>query len=258
MQFQLSSTDIILILASVIILIVLLILIVIYGVFLKKKSEILLIHQKKEAIFEQELARSQVELQNQTLKYIGQELHDDLGQKLSVARLMTNQIMNTPEADCKVAEEVNLLVGECLQDIRNLSKSFIGQPNERFDFVESLEKEILRIQRLSLLEVDYQTNQHKIKIDPAHELILFRIIQECITNVIKHSRSKSIQIVVEDRSRLTKFRINDKGIGFKNALDSDGFGLKKIVARAKIINAEFKINSVENKGTQVTVVYKKQ
>ncbi|ACU07771.1 Sensory transduction histidine kinase [Flavobacteriaceae bacterium 3519-10] len=259
MQLQLSSTDIIFILSTVIIVIVLLILIVIYGVFIKKKSELLLIQQKKEAIFEQELARSQEELQNQTLKYIGQELHDDLGQKLSVARLMTNKIAYAPESDhTQIAEEINLLVGECLQDIRNLSKSFIGQNNDGFNFIESLEREVYRMKRLALLEVDYKINQQNLKFNAEHGLILFRIIQECITNVIKHSRSKSIQLVVEDHPRYTKFRIKDAGVGFKSARHTDGIGLKNMISRAKIINAELKINSIENKGTQVTLTYKKQ
>ncbi|WP_285268783.1 sensor histidine kinase [Kaistella rhinocerotis] len=257
MQLQLSSTDIIVILCSIIILIVLLILIVIYGVFIKKKSELLLIHQQKEAIFEQELARSQVELQNQTLKYIGQELHDDLGQKLSVARLMTSKLKHADPADLRIVEEINLILGESLQDIRNISKSFITPAADVGDFVESLEKEVFRIKRLSLLEVDYRINRHHLPINADHGLILFRIIQECITNVIKHSRSKSIQIIVEDRPKQTKFVISDKGIGFKTARNFEGIGLKNMINRAKIINAEFKISSEENQGTAVTIIYKK-
>lgn len=257
MQLQLSSTDIIVILCSIIILIVLLILIVIYGVFIKKKSELLLIHQQKEAIFEQELARSQVELQNQTLKYIGQELHDDLGQKLSVARLMTSKLKHADPADLRIVEEINLILGESLQDIRNISKSFITPAADVGDFVESLEKEVFRIKRLSLLEVDYRINRHNLPINAEHGLILFRIIQECITNVIKHSRSKSIQIIVEDRPKQTKFVISDKGIGFKTARNFEGIGLKNMINRAKIINAEFKISSEENQGTAVTIIYKK-
>ena len=230
----------------------------IYGIFVKKKSELLLIQQKKDAIFEQGLAMSQVELQNQALKYVGQELHDDLGQKLSVARLMTNNIMQAPTANNqKNAEEINQLIGECIQDIRNISRSFIVQPAETFDLVESLEKEVKRIQRLCLLEVDYKNNHHFLKIDPEHGIILFRIIQECITNVIKHSRSRTLQLIVEDRPRQIKFFINDKGVGLRNNRYNKGIGLKNIMSRAELINADFKINSAEENGTQITLTYKK-
>lgn len=255
---HLSQTEILIIISTFIILIVVLMLVVVYGVFIKKKSELLLIQKKREAIFEQQLALSQVELQEQTLKHIGQELHDDLGQKLSVARLMTNKIMYVPESDSnKIAEEINQLVGECLQDIRNISKAFISKQTTNFDFVESLEREIFRIKRLGLLQVHYQINHHNLRINPEHGLILFRIIQECITNVIKHSCSKSIQLIVEDHSRMIKFMVNDQGTGFRKQRNNDGIGLKNMISRAKIINAELKINSVENKGTQITVIYKK-
>lgn len=254
-----SQTDLIIIVSTFIILIVVLMMITVYGIFIKKKSELLLIQQKKQAIFEQERALSKVEIQDQTLKYIGQELHDDLGQKLSVARLMTNKISYDPDADSKqIAEEINLLIGECLQDIRNLSKAFIVPPTVHFDLMESLEKEIFRIKRLGLLEVAYHIGPHTLTVNPEHGLILFRILQECITNVIKHSRSRSIELVIEDHQKFIKFMVTDEGIGYKNVRNSGGTGLNNMISRAKIINAEFKIHSVENKGTRVVLIYKKQ
>lgn len=255
---HLSQAEIIIILSTFVILIVVLMMVIIYGVFIKKKSELLLIKQRQDAIFEQQLALSQVELQDQTLKHIGQELHDDLGQKLSVARLMTNKVLHVPDTDVKeVTDEINVLIGECLQDIRNISKAFISKQSTNFDFVESLEREVFRIKRLRLLQVHYQINHHNLSINPEHGLILFRIIQECITNVIKHSRSKSIQLLVEDQTRQIKFQVIDKGIGFKKNKSTEGIGLKNMMNRAKIINADLKVSSVENKGTQITVVYKK-
>ena len=163
----------------------------IYSVFIKKKSQLILLQKIKEATFEQELANSQVEIKEQTLNYIGQELHDDLGQKLSVARLMTNKLSYSTESDNKIiANEINLLIGECIQDIRNISKVFITKQVEHFGFIESLEREIFRIQRFQLLEVHYDINNRDLEINSSHALILFSIIQECINNVIKHSKSK--------------------------------------------------------------------
>lgn len=231
----------------------------IYGVFIKKKSQLLLTQKIKESIFEQELANSQVEIKEQTLNYIGQELHDDLGQKLSVARLMTNKLsFSTEKNNLQIAQEINLLLGECIQDIRNLSKVFITKQVEHFGFVESLEREIFRIQRLALLEVHYKISNHELEIQPDHALILFRIIQECITNVIKHSKSKYLQLIVDDFNQKIEIRINDKGIGFRTQLEKDGSGLKNMMSRAKLINAEFEINSTKNNGTKVLIIYNKQ
>ena len=141
-----NEVDILIIFSTIIILFVVLMMVAIYGVFVKKKSQLLLSQQRKDATFEYELAKSQVEIQEQTLNYIGQELHDDLGQKLSVARLMTNKISLSEDHDrLEIADEINLLLGDCIQDIRNLSKVFITKQVKQFGFIESLEREIFRI-----------------------------------------------------------------------------------------------------------------
>lgn len=253
-----SQTDFLIILSTFIILLVVLMMVAIYSVFINKKSQLILAQKIKENIFEQELANSQVEIKEQTLNYIGQELHDDLGQKLSVARLMTNKMAFSDENEREnIVEEINTLLGECIQDIRNLSKIFITKQIEHFGFIESLEREIFRIKRLQLMEVDYKINNHDLEINSEHALILFRIIQECITNVIKHSKSKWIQLTVEDQKDLIKITVVDNGIGFVSKSKEDGSGLKNMISRAKIINANFTINSNDNYGTKVLIIYNK-
>lgn len=253
-----SEMDFLLILTTFMILIVVLMMVAIYSVFIKKKSQLILTQKIKEATFEQELANSQVEIKEQTLNYIGQELHDDLGQKLSVARLMTNKLSFSNESEKKeIANEINLLIGECIQDIRNLSKVFITKQVEHFGFVESLEREIFRIQRLQLLEVHYDVNNRDLEINSSHALILFRIIQECINNVIKHSKSKCIELIVIDAEDRICIKINDTGIGFNAKREDNGSGLKSMISRAKIINADFDINSADKNGTKVLITYNK-
>lgn len=253
-----SQTDFLIILSTFIILLVVLMMVAIYSVFIRKKSELILSQKIKETTFEQELANSLVEIKEQTLNYVGQELHDDLGQKLSVARLMTNKISYSNDAERKeIVEEINMLIGECIQDIRNLSKVFITKQVKHFGFVESLEREIFRIKRLQLMEVDYKVNNHDVEINAEHALILFRIIQECINNVIKHSKSHWIQLLIDDQDTHLNIDIVDKGIGFSFNENDDGSGLKNMISRSKIINADFRIESNNNQGTRVLIKYKK-
>ena len=255
-----TETDFLITLTTFIILIVVLMMVLIYGVFIKKKSQLLLAQQKKEAIFEQELAISQVEIKEQTLNYIGQELHDDLGQKLSVARLMTSKIiLSDPNERNEIVTEINLLVGECIQDIRNLSKVFITKQVEHFGFVESLEREISRIKRLELMDVDFVINNRYLTINKDHALILFRTVQECINNVIKHSKAKKFFLIVEDQPANLIVIVHDNGIGFnKKSQTYDGSGLKNMRNRTKIIGADFNIESTENEGTKILINYKKK
>lgn len=255
---QFTEFDFLITISTFIILILVTMMILIYGIFIKKKSEMLLAQQRKEAMFEQELAISQVEIKEQTLNYIGQELHDDLGQKLSVAKLMSNRLLFSSEDDIQeIGKEINQLVGECIQDIRNLSKIFITRQIENFTFIEAVEREIFRLRKLQLIEVDFELNNRNIEINTEHSLILYRIIQESINNVIKHSRAKKIFLsVIDDQINLT-IRIIDNGIGFNKKRVKDGNGLTSMENRAKIINAHFRVNTIMNTGTKVIVVYKK-
>lgn len=243
---------------TITLLIVVLTMIFIYVVFIKKKASLLIKQKEKDMRFEKELATSQVEIKEQTLNYIGQELHDDLGQKLSVVRLRQNQLI--PKLKNKEKEELielNELLGECIQDIRNLSKTLITEQIIHFGLIESIEREVGRIQKLKLLKIEFLTEIQDIDISPKHGLILFRIIQESINNILKHSRAKNVSIQIEDDGERLDIRISDNGKGFDTNSIKDGSGLKNMELRAKLIHAEFFIQSERNKGTQTSITYYK-
>jgi signal transduction histidine kinase len=218
-----------------------------------------MIEQKeKDMHFEKELATSQVEMKEQTLNYIGQELHDDLGQKLSVVRLRHNQLIpKLSNGEKEELVELNELLGECIQDIRNLSKTLITEQIIHFGLVESIEREIQRIKKLKLLKIEFLTDKHDIDITPKHGLILFRIIQESINNILKHSKAKNVSIELEDNQEKLKITIKDNGKGFNTHIIRDGSGLKNMELRAKLIQAEFSILSKLEEGTKTSIIYHK-
>lgn len=243
---------------TVTLLIIVLTMIFVYVIFIQKKTNLLIEQKEKDMRFEKELATSQIEMKEQTLNYIGQELHDDLGQKLSVVRLRQNQLI-TKMKDSEKEElvELNELLGECIQDIRNLSKTLITEQVIHFGLIESLEREISKIQKLRLLKIELISQKHDIDISPKHGLILFRIIQESINNILKHSRAKNVLIKIDDNHEKLNILISDNGKGFNTNIKKDGSGLKNMELRAKIIHAEFTIQSELNKGTQTSITYYK-
>lgn len=238
--------------------IIVLTMIFVYVFFLQKKTTLLIKQKEKDMRFEKELATSQIEMKEQTLNYIGQELHDDLGQKLSVVRLKQNQLIaKMKNSEREELTELNELLGECIQDIRNLSKTLITEQVIHFGLIESLEREISKIKKLRLLKIELITQKHDIDITPKHGLILFRIIQESINNILKHSRAKNVTIKIEDNQEKLSILISDNGKGFNINIKKDGSGLKNMELRAKIIHAEFSIRSEINKGTQTSIIYYK-
>ena len=251
-----KETDTLIILLTLAILTLSIIMFVIYSFFIKKKSQLLLRQQEAALEFQKQLSLSEIEIKEQTLNYIGQELHDDLGQKLSVVRMMTNRKMANEE-DTIYVQEMNEIIGECIQDIRDLSKTFISDSILHFGLIESLQKEVNRLQKHNLIDVQYNKNFDVLDINKQHSLILFRIIQESINNVLKHANATKLYIQLEDSENVFLINIKDNGKGIDPKIVESGSGMKNMRNRAKLINADYNLESKENQGTCIAINYKK-
>lgn len=256
-----NDTNTLIILSTIVILAVVSIMFVVYAFFIKKKSELLYNQKLKETFLENELANSQIEIREQTLNYIGQELHDDLGQKLTVAKLMIGGILQNVSSEnrerIESLEEINNLLGESIQDIRNLSKTFITDTVMHFGLIESLEQEVRRIRKLKLINVEFSTNKNNLDINSKHSLILFRMIQESINNSLKHSNAKNLYLSVWDKPQNLEISIKDDGKGFESKIHVEGSGLNNVSNRAQIINATCGIKSELGQGTSIKIDYHK-
>lgn len=253
-----SDFDYIYIFTTILVFTILFIMVVVYIFFHRKKSELLLEKQIKEAQFQQELTLAIIEMKETTLSYIGQELHDDLGQKMSVVKLMLNNVLeNSDGAQKEILLEINEIIGESIRDIRNLSKSFITEQVTNSGLVDSITKEVLRIDRLHLMKINFEHNTDKVDIQSKDCLILFRIVQECINNVLKHSRAKNMEISLNDLGNSIKIILKDDGVGFDNIDKFKGSGLLSMKKRAELINTFLEISSEKNKGTTTTILFNK-
>ena len=253
-----SDIDIIILFTSLLVFIILLIMVLVYIFFYRKKSELLFERREKESQYQQELTHAIIEMKETTLSYIGQELHDDLGQKMSVAKLMVNHGLESATGEQReILLEINEIIGESIRDIRSLSKSFITEQIENLGLIESIQKEVARIDRLNLMMIKFTYNENEINIESKDGLILFRIIQECINNVLKHSRAKNMNIDLVDSEKNIQITLKDDGIGFENDGSKKGSGLLSMQKRANLIHTDFQLNSEKGKGTSIILNYNK-
>lgn len=253
-----SDTDSIYLFTSLLVFAILLVMAIVYITFYRKKSSLLFERREKESQYQQELTHAIIEMKETTLSYIGQELHDDLGQKMSVAKLMVNHgLENATGEQREILLEINEIIGESIRDIRSLSKSFITEQIENLGLIESIQKEVARIDRLNLMKIQFTHNQNKIKIESKDGLILFRIIQECINNVLKHSRAKNMNIDIVDGDKTINITLKDDGVGFENDGNKKGSGLISMQKRANLIHTDFQLTSEKGKGTSISINYNK-
>lgn len=212
---------------------------------------------KMQSQFQQELLRTQLEIQEQTLKTISQEIHDNIGQVLSLAKLNLNTIDITEQDELKEKiKDSKLLVSKAIQDLRDLSKSMNTDNIEAIGLIRAIEYEMEMIRKAGFsgeLNIEGKT----VRLDPQKELILFRIVQEVLNNIIKHAEADGIIVTVVYEEKEIKLNVKDNGKGFdlaplNESSDSGyGLGIRNMHNRAKLIGADFKINSSSGNGTEI-------
>lgn len=256
---NLNPTDIIVVYSTFAIFIFLIFIFVIYALFVNKRNKLILENQQQQLNFEKELAESQSEIKEQTLNFVGQELHDNIGQKLTAIKIWINQLKsqaNNPKQIESLNESV-LLISETIEDVRTLSKSLISEQVKYFGLLESIEREIQRNNQYGTIEIKFQNTNEEIDINNQHALILFRIFQELFINSLKHSKTKTIEIIIENLPKQLSISIKDFGVGFNSKDEHIGSGLKNIKQRAKLINSEIDVYSEIGKGSTFIINYKK-
>ena len=153
--------------------------IVFFIVFQKRKNKLLLEKIKREQEFEEEISKTQTEIQEQTLKNIGWELHDNVGQLLSVTNIQLNMLLHTtPEKHHSQITETKEVVAETIQGVRSLSKILNTDVVQKNGLVTSLKIELERFNRLKFLDASFQINGEIVLIKNEHEILIFRILQE--------------------------------------------------------------------------------
>jgi two-component system, NarL family, sensor kinase len=217
--------------------------------FTWKKNRLIMQNQVMESQHQQELLRTQLEIQEQTLKTISEEIHDNIGQVLSLAKLNLNTMPNSNEP--KIQDTKNL-VSKAITDLRNLSHSLHGDVIAELGLQQSIANELIVIENTKAFAAELKVTGTAIKIDAKKEMILFRIVQEALNNSIKYSGAKKITVTLHYQPLQLTLQIEDNGNGF-DAVQNAGIGLKSMLNRAQLIGGAFNLQSTKGSGTIVTV-----
>jgi two-component system NarL family sensor kinase len=235
--------------------------IVLFIVFHKlKQKENLQEKTKLLSRFTQELLQTQLEIQEQTLKNISLEIHDNIGQSLSLAKLTLNTML--PVTDEYLQEKIinsKQLVSKAIGDLRDLSRSLDTDYVKEMGLQRAIEYELEMMQKTGAMRTALRVEGPVIRLDKQKELILFRIIQETFNNIIKHAEATKLEVNVYCRSSELEFMIIDNGKGvdltpLNEGNSNFGLGIRNMHNRAKMIGADFRMNSTVGMGTQVRII----
>ncbi len=249
---QIITSDIIIVIAGTFLLF-LIFGFIIYFVIVYNKRYLKNEAEKAELIKSFELGKlnSQLEIQEQTLKNISGEIHDNIGQVLSLAGLQISTI-NTEEK--KKVEYARELIDKAITDLRDLSKSMDKDRINSIGLTAALEHELNILEKTGKYSTSFIVNDDIEFLSEDASIILFRIIQEIINNIIKHSIANQVNITINSYLDDIQLIITDNGIGFDlTKVSTNGQGMNNINNRAKLIGGKISINSGINKGTTITI-----
>ncbi|MFB9052991.1 ATP-binding protein [Formosa undariae] len=199
-------------------------------------------------IFAQDLIHS-VEAER---KRISSELHDSVGQSLL---LIKNKIFLESENRTDTA-----LVDDAIDEIRTISQQLHPFQFEKLGLINSIKNTVENFQKNSLIFYSEDIDIEVLDISKDKEIFIYRILQECLNNVEKHSEAKACAIRIENLKDAVLFEIKDNGIGFdvtENTKLLNSLGMKTLKERAQLIGAQLSINSIKGTGTTIQIKIQK-
>ncbi|WP_299260704.1 ATP-binding protein [uncultured Aquimarina sp.] len=230
--------------------------IIFFIAFQKRKNKLLLEQFKAKQRFDEELQNSKLEIQEQTLKNVSWELHDNIGQLLSTAVMQINILNTNLEPKIKDSvQDIRNLVGDSLQEIRNLSKTLNHEVIQNIGIEKSIQVELDRFKKLNFLTPEFIVTGEEVVINPKDEIIIYRIIQEFFSNTIKHAEASHLLVKLEYTIDDLTITIKDDGIGYDMESVQANSGLLNMKSRAGLVNANLDSVSEPGKGVLLTLQY---
>ena len=241
-----TSNEILTVIIAVIVILVFIALFVLVMLiyFNNKKLQNIREREKMKQDYEQALLQAQLEVHEQTMRQISQEIHDNVGQVLSLVNLNL-QTMSSCEAE-KVSN-TSKLVNSAITDLRNLSRSLNPENIARQGIIQVLQNELNQLESTGRFKTSLEV-EDEIELSPTKTVILYRMIQEMIANIIRHSEASEIRASINK----TSVAIMDNGKGFNDAAEGIGIGLQNLKHRALTIGGSIDVNSMHGRGTIIT------
>ncbi|MNK23932.1 Oxygen sensor histidine kinase NreB [compost metagenome] len=224
----------------------------------KHKKNHFLEKQNMQQKFEAEMLQARVEVQDQTMQSIATELHDNVGQLLSLTTLTLNSVNLSDEAKAKKKIENSLeLVNKSIKELRELAKLLHGEQLVENGIGHAIDQEISWLSKSGAYTIKVNnTLSDSGYSSPDKDLIILRLLQEIINNIIKHAQATQIQIDAHLKAGTLSLIVQENGVGFNPheiKARKSGMGLNSIYKRIEMINGKLTLNSAPGEGTSTSI-----
>ena len=214
----------------------------------------------KQNLLQQQLLETRLEIQEATFNAISTEIHDNVGQVLSLAKVQINIIQESDTLNKDILDHVKENITTALSDLRDIAGSLNSERIRYSSIHVTLQKEIDRINKTGIIRASMVSGGLEKEMNEQKKLVLLRIVQECLQNCIKHAQASAVSVSLQHEKDCLCVTVRDDGKGFD--INDDGFrgkgmGLLNIRTRSALTGGSSTIESVIGRGTtiQITIPY---
>lgn len=187
---------------------------------------------------------------------IAQELHDGIGQMMGALKLnlsgLRSELPNEDPMLSQKLDNIYELVDDSCREIRNVSHQMMPNTLLRYGLTGAVKDFMNKIDMQTLDAHVYMEGVDK-RLNANVEHMMFRVVQECVTNVIKHAQASRLDISLILEERELVLIIEDNGCGFDTSVSAEGIGLKNIYSRVAYLNGSVELDSKPGKGTVISI-----
>jgi PAS domain S-box-containing protein len=202
---------------------------------------------------QKEITETIFAVQEKERTQIGHELHDNVNQILSTAKLFTDMIVpSTPEGE-QLKYKVSEYLISAIEEIRRLSKEMVTPQLKENGLVTSIKTLVTDLKTAGALHVLFHYCEEVEKLSSGKKVTFFRIVQEQVRNILKHSKAKNLCIDLQAKDQDAVLIIRDDGVGFDPGQTRIGIGLSNIYERTRFYNGTVFIKTSPGKGCRLTV-----
>ena len=202
-----------------------------------------------------------INAQEEERKSLAGMLHDVIAQDLSALQLdlkMSQQELPEQFAQTKNRlKEGEGLARQALENVRNLTMDLRPPILDDFGLASAIRWYVDGFRRRTNIKVALKLQERDCKLPPEFETAIYRAIQECLTNVAKHSEASQVRVSLDNKNEHLRIIIQDNGIGFNLEIFhfTSGFGLFRLKEKTELLGGKFGISSMRGKGTRVVVIF---
>jgi PAS domain S-box-containing protein len=211
----------------------------------------------KQISHQRQLTQATIDGQEAERTSIGKELHDNIGQQLTTIKLFLDFAKSS--ADGKTSEMVDMAlkaVSDVINDVRAMSRSLVPFTLKDLGLVESVDELIESLMRVKALHIEFEHIDFAEEDIPENQkLSLFRIVQEQLNNIVKHSGAQNVWIRLYNKTEEFVLEIKDDGKGFDASTTKKGIGILNIKNRAELFNGKAQIFSEHGFGCRLVVSF---